>query len=285
MTKNVFEIKNLVCSYKHNLKPVLEIENLAISKGKVVTILGKSGSGKSTLIETLGMMNNTISEGRILFNGNDKEYLINQQLWKTPSALSAIRSSYFSFIFQNDYLMPYYTPTQNMLIGKLIQNYQTKLSVNGEDVLGTIGILAKKLELDLSNKQMPYEMSGGQKQRLSFIRAISKNYSVIFGDEPTGNLDDDTSEKLMKVLRESVTSDPKRTAVLVSHNINLSLNYSDKIIILTPGKHNSYTITNENVFSGSDDLWTSLTGKTLNKEKLIGHIRKLIGHGAENKQE
>jgi ABC-type lipoprotein export system ATPase subunit len=279
MKENVFEIRGLECAYQHNNKTVLSIGELDIPKGKVTTILGKSGSGKSTFIETLGMMNNTIKQGLVRFSALDASETMDQKIWENPDALSLIRNKHFSFIFQDDYLMPYYTPWENILIGSLIQKASNpdkmKEQLHSSDDLEAV-CLSLGLDINLLKKQMPYEMSGGQKQRLSFIRAITKDYSVIFGDEPTGNLDEDFSEVLMKVLEASVRKNKNRSAILVSHNIPLSIACSDRIIVLSPGQGTSYQVKPANVFDKKDSGWVNGKNIIYSGEELASIIRNII---------
>ncbi len=231
---NVFVIENLKCSYPSSGKPILFIENLAIPKGKMTVILGRSGSGKSTLVEALGLMNNTIVAGEVnYFSPGGVVDLA--QLWNKRKKVSAIRRNYFSFIFQDDYLMPYYTCVENMLIPRLIQHKMASAL--------TGNFLDKPLEfLNLSGngimKQLPCQLAGGQKQRLSFIRAVIKDFDVLFGDEPTGNLDHANSGNLFDFIKE-IIYEKFRTAVIVSHNVELSVEKADRIIVLTHCEDNT----------------------------------------------
>jgi len=279
MAENVFEIRGLDCAYRHNGKTVLAIESLDIPKGKITTILGKSGSGKSTLIETLGMMNNTIKHGSVRFLSDGTTETIDRTIWENPDTLSLIRNKHFSFIFQNDYLMPYYSPMENIVIGKLIQN--ASKNDNNQDLLNREEKLEKAysnlgIDKEMMKKQMPYEMSGGQRQRLSFIRAVTKDYSVILGDEPTGNLDDDTSEILMAVLKDSVRENHGRSAILVSHNILLSIAGSDRIIILSQGKETAYEVQISNVFDKVATGWINGDNKCYNDAELESLIKAIL---------
>jgi len=279
MTENVFEIRDIECAYANNGKTVLTIGNLDIPKGKITTILGKSGSGKSTFLETLGMMNHTIKKGSIRFSSLDTTETIDRDFWGNPNSLSAIRNKHFSFIFQDDFLMPYYTPWENMLIGKLIQNASfSTLEQNTPKNIKDLEDICTKLGLDINllKTQMPYEMSGGQKQRLSFSRAISKEYSVIFGDEPTGNLDEDSSAALMEVLKISVQEKPNRSAILVSHNIDLSIENSDRIIVLSPGVESAFQVLPINVFDKTASGWINGGNSSFNDKDLASFIKSII---------
>jgi len=239
MENFLFKINNLECSYDLDEEPVISISDLEIPKGKITVILGQSGSGKSTLLETLGLMNNTIKSGDVVFSNHNDTITIDKKLWDDFRRLSEIRKKHFSFIFQDDYLMPYYSSDENMLVGHLIQKERVTKKIMRSLLVKMKNVKLIKPKL---RKCMPYEMAGGQKQRLSFIRAILKDFTVLFGDEPTGNLDEHTSRDLMDVLRNSMNGvygdkEWKSAAVIVSHNIQLSVAKADKIIVLTPVKN------------------------------------------------
>ncbi|MEI6684169.1 MAG: ABC transporter ATP-binding protein [Bacteroidota bacterium] len=227
---DVFDIEKLECAYPPNGKRVLSIDRLTIPRGKMTVILGRSGSGKSTLVEALGLMNNTIASGEVTyFSPRGNEDLA--KLWNKRKAMAAIRRDYFSFIFQDDYLMPYYSCVENMLITGLIQG-KIPTSQTGPMLEIPLGFL--NLSGNGLLKQVPGELAGGQKQRLSFIRAVMKKFDVLFGDEPTGNLDYTNSATLFDFIKV-IIHEKSGTAVIVSHNVELTVDKADRIIVLTPG--------------------------------------------------
>ena len=268
---NVFVIENLKCSYPSNRKPVLFIKNLAIPKGKMTVILGRSGSGKSTLVEALGLMNNTIAAGEVTyFSPGGVEDLA--QLWNKRKKVSAIRRNYYSFIFQDDYLMPYYTCIENMLIPMLIQHKIVSAH--------TGNFLNKPLAfLNLSGngmmKQLPCQLAGGQKQRLSFIRAVIKDFDVLFGDEPTGNLDYANSGNLFDFIKE-IIHEKFRSAVIVSHNVELSVEKADRIIVLTPSEDHTqshFTLQPDHIFDrDKNNHWENYS----NPQDLTDYIKSIL---------
>jgi putative ABC transport system ATP-binding protein len=226
---NIFEIDDLRCAYPGNNHTIVHIGKLQIPRGKLTVILGRSGSGKSTMIEALGLMNNTIKTGNVKYNApSGSENLAT--IWHQNKKVAEIRKNHFSFIFQDDYLMPHYTNRENALIAKLIQGpIPGKLS--GE-------ILEEPLiQMNLSGNgilnRFPFQIAGGQKQRLSFIRAVMKDFDILFGDEPTGNLDYNNSIHLFEFIRTQ-TELKNISALIVSHNIELSVEKADMIIVLTP---------------------------------------------------
>jgi ABC-type lipoprotein export system ATPase subunit len=282
MNHPLFEIKKLACAYHVDDKPVLKIEDLTIPKGKITVILGKSGSGKSTLVETLGLMNNTIQAGEINFYNHPEKILINKDIWRFPKKLSEIRKKHYSFIFQEDYLIPYYTSFENVMIGPLIQESRVGIPTL-RSIISRMN--AVKLPSRTLHKRMPNEMAGGQKQRLSFVRAMMKDFTVLFGDEPTGNLDVANSEALMDVVRNALSdrvseTDELRSAIIVSHNIELSVKKADMIIVLSPvkGINGQHTVEKGNILETADfKTWTDRENRSyIGYDAVIGHIKTLI---------
>jgi ABC-type lipoprotein export system ATPase subunit len=226
---NSFEIENLKCSYENeaqNPKVVLDIKQLNIPQGKVVFIVGQSGCGKSTILETLGLMNNTIvatEKAKLTFHptvNNEFNFCV---VWQQNNkALAEIRRNYFSFIFQQTNLMKNFSIEENSMLPKLIKGGTKKY----EDTLRNIGLE----QILIENKTKPVELSGGQQQRLAFARAILPNFKVLFGDEPTGNLDPDNAENLIKIIDDEIHADSSKTAIIVSHSIELAEKYADVII-------------------------------------------------------
>ncbi len=228
MDNPLFIIKKLHCAYKRG-NVVLKVADLQIPRNKLVVLLGKSGSGKSTFLETLGLMNNTIESGDILFLPNEDSSEISfANLWKEQlfSERGRIRREYFSFIFQNTNLMPNFTALENACLTQMIQGATMEnANANVRSVMSTLGLA------EIPDWKNAVELSGGQKQRLAFVRAITPKFTVLFGDEPTGNLDESNSDELISILKENLLKN-KRSAIIVSHNIHLSLKYADVLILL-----------------------------------------------------
>lgn len=225
----IYDISNLECQYIPGTT-VLRIPELQIPKGKLVFVLGVSGIGKSTFIETLGLMNRTIHvtpETAIKFNNGEEMQEI-KEIWDTDNtSISKFRNDHFSFIFQNTNLMPNFTAGENMCISMLIEGKAMK-EVK-EKVLHVMERLDLAPELYYRKIQ---ELSGGQRQRLAFVRAIIAGFNVMFGDEPTGNLDRETGYKLMNILKQNL-SEHNRTGIIVSHDIDLALSFADIILLLS----------------------------------------------------
>ena len=223
--ENIFEIQNLKCSYKktgeiHPNDMVLEIDSLLIPKGKVVFFVGPSGVGKSTILETLGFMNKTIvSVDTFNYCGQDVK-----SVWEwDDNKISDFRNSEFSFVFQQCNLMDNFTAYENVMATALIQG------MNWNEARKKTHHVLELMQLPANEDRPIYEYSGGQRQRLAFARAILPTFNVIFGDEPTGNLDPKSAENLMELLT-SVVRKENASAIIVSHDMHLAVDYADMIV-------------------------------------------------------
>lgn len=231
--KKLFEIEKLRCSYDKNYeegrsKVVLEIDKLEIEQGKKVFIVGESGIGKSTILETLGMMNNTIVPdecAKFIFN-DGVETTDLKALWKkTDKELSEFRLKHFSFIFQSTNLMRNFTAYENIALTRMLQGYSRKEAFERVlDVLEELGLS------HIDEHRMTQELSGGQQQRLAFARAILPDFTILFGDEPTGNLDSDNAVKAMEILTNRLSRIDGGSAIIVSHDMHLAVTFADVIV-------------------------------------------------------
>ena len=286
----LYKIKNIDCKYIKAKQSVLKIRELNISHGDIVFMVGASGVGKSTVLETLGLMNNTLvtnetSDFLFSVNGTTEDF---KRIWsKRESYLASIRKRYLSFIFQNTNLFETLNIADNGLITLLLQGDNERsakrkvlplfkeIFTNDEfKEIFTFNELneifsRKELEQTFSNEEIETllsesktkdvvrgigEMSGGQRQRLAFVRAIAGNYSVLFADEPTGNLDWGNANNLMSKLIADIKY-KESTAIIVSHDIALSVKHATKIIlidkeseIVNNKKHSFGVISKSNTF-------------------------------------
>lgn len=267
----LFKIKNLSCRY-NDKKVVLKLDALEIPRGELIFVLGKSGIGKSTFIETLGLMNKTIhqeDDSDVLFYPEQysaKTIKLAEMWHQSDQEISKFRNKYFSFVFQNTNLMPNFTSGENMCISQLIQG------ISFEEAKANVleNMEALDLSPDVFDKEIS-QLSGGQRQRLAFVRAVIASFEVLFGDEPTGNLDKDTAYKLMGNFKTQLQKQ-NRTGILVSHDIDLALNFADRIILLTMNKENNYgEVLKENIFTRNklDDWNMEGTHFGNPKEKII----------------
>ena len=233
-TTSLYEIKGLRCSYDKRYEEgqsrvVLEIDHLAIPRGKRVFIVGESGIGKSTILETLGMMNNTIvpdGQSSLIFTDKDGKVTDMKRLWDTGGrTLADFRLRNYSFIFQNTNLMKNFTVYENIAFTRMLQGFsQFSCFQRTKKVLVDLG-------LDhVDERRMAQELSGGQQQRLAFARAILPDFTVLFGDEPTGNLDAENARRVMEILTDKMREHEGATAIIVSHDMHLATSFADIVI-------------------------------------------------------
>lgn len=226
MSEHIFKLRNVLCSYD-GIKPVLEIEHLDIPAGQLIVMVGKSGAGKSTILETLGLMNQTVMGGTIDFCPVDTESFSLDELWMDHELLADVRNRYFSFIFQDTNLMPNFTAVENACIPQLLQGVSMREAEEKVALaMDQVGLLG------LEEDARVFELSGGQRQRLAFVRAITPDFRILFGDEPTGNLDKNNSFELLKVIKHYI-HEHQRSSIIVSHDLDLSMEFADQIIVLT----------------------------------------------------
>lgn len=232
--ERLFEINNLRCSYDKHYREnisrvVLEIEHLTIPRGKKIFIVGESGIGKSTILETLGMMNNTIVSGdetRFVFYKDNGGELDLKEMWrKKDKFLSDFRLHNYSFIFQSTNLMKNFTAYENIAFTRMLQGY-SRFSCfrRTKKVLEELGLE------HVEPTRMAQELSGGQQQRLAFARAILPDFTVLFGDEPTGNLDAENAVRVMEILTNNLREHQGASAIIVSHDMHLAVTFADVII-------------------------------------------------------
>lgn len=176
--------------------------NLKIDEGKVVVILGPSGAGKSTLLNLLGGLDNP-SSGNIIVDGkNIEQYNDNE--------LSEYRASKVGFVFQFYNLIPTLTVHENVALVKEVS--PNPLSAN--EMLDEVGLL------DYA-KKFPSELSGGEQQRVSIARALTKNPKILLCDEPTGALDSETGALVLRLLIK-MAKNYNKTIIIVTHNQNIA---------------------------------------------------------------
>jgi len=203
---------------KHRVVHALKNVSVNISKGEFVSIIGPSGSGKSTLLLMLGGMS-TPTQGSVYY-GNESLYGLSQEkraLWRAKSA---------GFVFQAFNLVPYLTVFENVSVALHL------FGDSGENKDKIIGLL-DQVKLSDRLDHLPSELSIGQQQRLALARALVKGPEILFADEPTGNLDPDTTMEMINLLKQSNKNG--MTIIFITHNHEIA-QMADRTIKIVEGE-------------------------------------------------
>lgn len=183
---------------------VLRGISLEIKKGETVFFCGASGAGKTTLLYTLAGLERP-EGGKVDFEGSDLYSL-------GTDRLARLRNQHMGFIFQSYFLLPELTALENVMVPSMIA---------GKPAEATAEALLERVGLKDRMKHLPSELSGGEQQRVAIARSLVNNPSILFADEPTGNLDSHTGESIIELLL-GVAREDKRTLLVVTHDQNLA---------------------------------------------------------------
>lgn len=222
MRKKIIQLKNIDKIYGTSVKTqVLYDLNLDIEEGSFNSIIGQSGSGKSTLLNIVGTLDKP-TKGEVYIGGERTDQM-------KKDALAVLRNETMGFIFQFHYLLPEYTALENVLMPKRIMDGNiTKETLNrGHELMNLVGL--EKVKNNLSTN-----MSGGQQQRTAIARALMNNPKIILADEPTGNLDSDTTENIYNLLRD-INEKFQTTFVIITHDRRIA-EKTDRIIEVKDGR-------------------------------------------------
>ncbi len=197
---------------------VLNDVSFSVEKRGTLSIIGPSGSGKTTLLGLCAGLDRS-SSGNIILQNNNLENMNEDQL-------AVVRNKYIGFIFQNFQLMPTLTAIENVMV---------PLELRGEKKVRSRAMeLLEKVGLADRSHHYPAQLSGGEQQRVSIARAFSNKPAILFADEPTGNLDAETSEKIVNLIFD-LNKEAGTTLVLVTHDADLAAR-TQRIIQLKGGK-------------------------------------------------
>jgi lipoprotein-releasing system ATP-binding protein len=202
------ELNNITKRYDGNSRPVLDNISIKISEGSTIAVVGPSGSGKSTLLNLLGTLDFPTA-GEVLLNGKNTSSLATEDLVK-------LRNNNLGFIFQTHLLLPQLTVIENVLLPVIPQDKikQKSAPERAYRLLNSVGLADK-------TQRFPGEMSVGECQRVSVIRALINQPELLLADEPTGSLDHDSAEKLIDMLMEIRQIQPF-TLVAVTHSSDVA---------------------------------------------------------------
>jgi len=199
---------------------VLKGVDLEVRGGEIITIVGKSGAGKSTLLHILGTLDKP-DKGALYINGEEVSQLNGKKL-------SSFRNDHIGFVFQFHHLLPEFTALENVCIPAYIRRTPEQEAVRkAKELLDYLGLSDR-----LHHK--PTQMSGGEQQRVAVARALINGPDVVFADEPSGNLDSQSSQELHQLLFR-LRRDMNQTFVIVTHNKELA-GMSDRTLTMVDGR-------------------------------------------------
>jgi len=217
---NILSVRDLTKTYRsgQSTLTVLQNINFDIEEGSTTAIVGPSGSGKTTLLGLCAGLDQS-TNGRVILNQSDLHELNEDQR-------ALLRNKYVGFIFQNFQLLPTLTALENVMVPL--------------ELRGAVNIKKRAMELldkvGLQNRAFHYpaQLSGGEQQRISLARAFSNSPKILFADEPTGNLDAETGEKVEKLLFD-LNKEAGTTLIVVTHDLTLA-SKTQRIIHMKGGK-------------------------------------------------
>lgn len=223
----VLEIKDLIKDYYHKEKKIEVLKSLSYNfeKGKFYGIMGHSGSGKTTLFNIIGTIDKEYN-GNILVNSKNISSLNDEDM-------ASLRNLEIGFVFQDFFLDEGLTALENVMVPMIIN-----ANIPKEDREVIAKKLLKEVGMEDREKHFPKELSGGEKQRVAIARALSNNPNILLCDEPTGNLDEETENKIFTLLKN--LSKSGKCVIVVSHS-NEVKSYADVMLYLKDGKLNEIT--------------------------------------------
>jgi putative ABC transport system ATP-binding protein len=218
--ETILNIQNLKKTYKSadRVLTVLDDINFSISTGSTNAIVGPSGSGKTTLLGLCAGLDSA-SSGIVELYGIGLGNLGEDER-------AQVRNQYVGFIFQNFQLLPTLTALENVMVPLELRG-EKNIKARSQDLLDKVGLADR-------GHHYPAQLSGGEQQRVSLARAFSNSPKILFADEPTGNLDAETSEKVVKLIFD-LNREAGTTLVLVTHDLELAAK-THRIIRIKGGK-------------------------------------------------
>lgn len=222
MSKEILKLENVEKKYSGSVEELHIINNLSFSveEGEFISILGRSGSGKSTLLNIMGLLDK-VDGGKIFIGGQEVDKLSEEERDK-------IKNQMIGFVFQFHYLLPEFTALENVMLPALLNNFDKKSEIEkrAKELLEKVGLGERE-------NHKPSQLSGGEKQRVAIARALINSPKILLADEPTGNLDEETSEMIFKILKD-INKNEKQTIIVVTHSKDLA-EISDKQLYLKKG--------------------------------------------------
>jgi lipoprotein-releasing system ATP-binding protein len=195
---------------------ILENVNFTLKKGEVVALVAPSGTGKSTLLHLAGLLDSP-TQGDIIIQGQSSQTLNDTQK-------ADIRNKDIGFVYQQHHLLPEFDCLENIMMPMLVANKPLK------EARDFAYHLLQKVNLEKRSKHRPSQLSGGEQQRVSFLRALSNKPSILLADEPTGNLDAETGKLVFEELLR-IVKDTNLSCLIATHNQDLA-KQMDRIITI-----------------------------------------------------
>lgn len=222
MNNTTLTLKNINKTFRqgNEILEILKDVNLEIRPKEVVALIGPSGSGKSTLLQIAGLLENP-TEGEVYIDGENCT-------GNSDNVRTALRRDYLGFVYQYHNLLPDFDAAENVIIPQLIAGVKYK------DARDKAMWLLQRLGLNEREHHRPAELSGGEQQRVAIARALANTPKLLLADEPTGNLDPNTSDNVFLTLLE-VVKETGLSALIATHNIDLA-NKMDRVVSLKDGK-------------------------------------------------
>jgi len=218
----VLETKDLCRFYTQGGKTlnVLDKANVQIKSGEIVALVGPSGSGKSTFLQTVGLLDKPTS-GDLLIGGNDTKHISDKER-------TLMRRQYIGFVYQFHYLLPEFTAAENIIIPQMVAGIpKSEAAERAKELL-------EILKIDHRTNHRPATLSGGEQQRVAIARALANKPTLLLADEPTGNLDPETSERVFELLIDLVRN-AGIGAVIATHNMDIAKRM-DRVLEFKNGK-------------------------------------------------
>jgi len=222
MSEKIIKVDALCKNYRDRINDlqVLREINFAVEKKEFLAIQGPSGAGKSTLLHILGGLDNPTT-GKVYFEGTDIYGL-------DENARASFRSRKVGFVFQFFHLLPELNTLENVLLPSILKSWWER-----RNNLNFAGSLLERLGLEARKTHRPSELSGGEQQRVAIARALINRPQLLLCDEPTGNLDSENGENILRLLKE-VNQEEGITVVIVTHDKDIAKSAS-RIIHLRDG--------------------------------------------------
>jgi putative ABC transport system ATP-binding protein len=217
----LIKVKNVRKIYRMGEERVIALDDVSLDiyRGEIICFLGRSGSGKSTFLNMVAGLEKP-SRGEIFIGGIPIHKLNEEQV-------TLFRQKNIGFIFQAYHLMPMMTALENVSMPLIFRGVPKKRrKMMAREVLGAVGLSGY-------DNRKPTQMSGGQQQRIGIARALVGNPKIIFADEPTGNLDTNTTKEVMRLIIKQIKAH-NQTMILVTHDRTIA-EYADKIITIEDG--------------------------------------------------